>query len=261
MIRIFLFTILSLFIFSLNYAQPKVEALPEPEIGIVEKLDQYLPEGIMIINELGDTVDLKSCIDKPTAISLVYFRCPGICSPLMDGIAQVIDKTNLEIGKDYQVLTISFDPTETIEMAIKKKKNYLNLMTKKEQAGQYWQFFTSDSANISKLTKAVGFKYKKTGNDYLHAATLIFLSPDAKITRYLNGTYFLPFELKLALVEASQGISGPTMNKVLQYCYSYDPVGQKYVLNITKVAGIIIIFLALIIFLVLILGKKRPIKA
>jgi len=179
----------------------------------------------------------------------------------MDGIAQVIDKTNLEIGKDYQVLTISFDPTETIEMAIKKKKNYLNLMTKKEQAGQYWQFFTSDSANISKLTKAVGFKYKKTGNDYLHAATLIFLSPDAKITRYLNGTYFLPFELKLALVEASQGISGPTMNKVLQYCYSYDPVGQKYVLNITKVAGIIIIFLALIIFLVLILGKKRPIKA
>jgi protein SCO1 len=259
--QFFLFSLLCLFIPILNYGQPKVETLPGPEIGIVEKLDEFIPEGIMIENENGDTVDLKSIINKPTAISLVYYRCPGICSPLMDGIAQVIDKTDLIIGEDYQVLTISFDPTESMEMGIKKKKNYLNLMIKKELANQSWQFFVTDSSNISKLTKAVGFKYKKTGNDFLHAATLIFISPEGKITRYLNGTYFLPFELKLALVEASQGISGPTMNKVLQYCYSYDPVGQKYVLNITKVAGIIIIFLALVIFLVLILGRRRPIKS
>lgn len=262
MTRFFLFTVLGLFISSLNYAQPEVSTLPEPEIGIVEKLDQYLPEGILIQNEAGDTVDLKEIIDKPTAIALVYYRCPGICSPLMDGIAQVIDKTDLEIGTDYQVLTISFDPSESIDMAKQKKKNYLNLMKKKEQAQLYWQYFVSDSANVSKVTKAVGFNYKRTGNDFLHAATLIFISPDGKITRYLNGTYFLPFELKLALVEASKGISGPTMNKILQYCYSYDPVGQKYVLSITKVAGAMILFIAVIVFLVLIFGKKRrPIKA
>lgn len=260
MTRFFLFIAASLFIFNLNYAQPEISTLPEPEIGIVEQLDKYIPEGILIKNEAGDTVDVKEIIDKPTAISLVYYRCPGICSPLMDGIAQVIDKTNLELGKDYQVLTISFDPTESIDMAINKKRNYLNLMNKKDIAQEHWKFFVSDSANIAKLTKALGFKYKKTGNDFLHAATLMFISPDGKITRYLNGTYFLPFELKLALVEASQGISGPTMNKVLQYCYSYDPVGQEYVLNITKVAGIIIIFFALIVFLILVLGKRKTVK-
>ena len=169
----------------------------------------------------------------------------------MDAISEVIDRNDLELGKDYQVLTISFDPSEDTQLARQKKKNYLASMKKKEKAITGWQFFTSDSADIKRLTDATGFKYKKTGNDYVHSASLIFLSPSGKITRYLNGTYFLPFEFKMALVEASKGQSGPTINKILQYCYSYDPAGQQYVLNITKVAGSIIMLLALILFLVL----------
>ncbi len=222
----------------------------EPEIGIIEKLNTYLPEDILLLDENFDTVYLQEIIDKPTVISFVYFRCPGICTPLMDGLANVIEKTTLVPGEDYQVLTISFDPTESSDLAARKKRNYMNLIENKDIA-EGWHFYTSDSANIARLTEATGFRYKRTGNDFLHAGALILVSPDGKITRYLNGTYFLPFEFKMAIVEATQGKTGPTINKVLQYCYTYDPAGQQYVLNITKVSGSIIIFIGLLFFLVL----------
>lgn len=220
------------------------------EIGIEEKLDEYVPKDIRLFSQDSDTVNLGSIIKMPTIISLVYYRCPGICSPLMNGIADVIQKSDMRISDDYQVLTISFDPRETPELAKRKRMNYLSQITKPE-AVNGWHFFTSDSANIARLTDATGFRYKQTGNDFTHAATLIILSPEGKITRYLNGIQFLPFEFKMAIVEASKGQSGPTINKILQFCYSYDPKGQQYVLNITRVSGILIIFITLSIFLVL----------
>jgi len=230
------------------------------EIGIVEHLDEYLPDSISLVNEQGQQVWLADVIDKPTIINFVYYRCPGICSPLMEAVAGVMDKSDLVPGEDYQVLTISFDPRETIDLGIRKKENYLNLMNnqdKVEAAKTGWLFFVSDSANIIRLTTATGFKYKKTGNDFLHAASLTVTSPDGKITRYLNGMYFLPFEWKMAIVEASKGQSGPTLNKVLRFCYTYDPVGQSYVLNITKVSGTIIMFFALVLLLYLVVKPKR----
>lgn len=227
------------------------------EIGVVEKLDQYIPMDAMLIDEHGDTVIIGDLIDKPTILNFVYFRCPGICSPLMDGLADAMDGNDLVLGEDYQALTISFDSREGTFLAVKKKNNYLNLMKKKEEAEKGWLFFTSDSTNISNLTEATGFRYKATGNDFIHAATLIIVDPTGKITRYLNGIYFLPFELKMSLLEAAQGKSGPTINRVLQFCYSYDPDGQRYVMNVTKVAGTLIIFMGLILFVVLVFVRKR----
>lgn len=228
------------------------------EIGVVEHLDEFLPDGISLINEQGQQVWLKDVIDKPTVINFVYYRCPGICSPLMEAVAGVMDKSDLVPGVDYQVLTISFDPTETIDLGIRKKTNYLNLMSNKvEEAKNGWLFFTSDSLSIAKATNATGFKYKRTGNDFLHAASLTVVSSEGKITRYLNGMYFLPFEWKMAIVEASKGQSGPTLNKVLRYCYSYDPVGQTYVMNVTKISGTIILFFAILLLLVLIFKTKK----
>ena len=230
------------------------------EIGVIEHLDTYLPDSILLINEKGEKVFLADVIDKPTIINFVYYRCPGICSPLMEAVAGVMDKSDLVPGKDYQVLTISFDPTETIELGIRKKANYLNLMNSKvEEAKQGWLFFTSDSASIARATNATGFRYKRTGNDYLHAASLTVVSNKGKITRYLNGMFFQPFERKMAVVEASKGQSGPTINKVLRYCYSYDPAGQTYVMNITKVSGTLILFFASLLLLVLVLKPKKKI--
>ena len=227
------------------------------EVGIVEKLNQTIPMDAMLVDEHGDTVIIGDLIDKPTILNFVYFRCPGICSPLMDGLADVIDGTDLELGKDYQALTISFDAREGTLLASRKKNNYLNLMKKKEQAEKGWLFFTGDSANIKKLTEATGFRFKPAGNDFIHAAGLIIVDADGRISRYMNGIYFLPFELKMSIIDAASGKSGPTFNRVLQYCYAYDPEGQKYVLNITKVSATLIIFMALVTFLVLLFFRKR----
>ncbi len=230
------------------------------EIGIVEHLDEFLPDSISLINENGEQVWLADLIDKPTVLNFVYYRCPGICSPLMEAVAGVMDKSDLVPGEDYQVLTISFDPSETIDLGVRKKANYLNLMNnqdKVEAAKDGWKFFVSDSASIVRATEATGFKYQKTGNDFLHAASLTVVSPDEKITRYLNGLYFLPFEWKMAIVEASKGQSGPTLNKVLRFCYSYDPNGQTYVLNVTKISATLIMFFALVFLLYLVIKPKR----
>jgi protein SCO1/2 len=179
----------------------------------------------------------------------------------MDGLADVIEQSDLKIGQDYQVLTVSFDPRETTDLAAKKHTNYLNLI-KKEGAKKGWMFFTADSATIVRFTRAAGFGYKRTGNDFVHAAAIIMLSPDRKITRYLNGIYFQPFEFKMALAEASKGQAGPTINRILQFCYAYDPQGKHYVLNITRVSGILISILAIAFFIWLaikpLFRRKQP---
>ena len=232
------------------------------EIGVVEHLDDFLPQDIALVNEQGEKVMLYDVIDKPTIINFVYYRCPGICSPLMEAVAGVMDKSEMVAGRDYQVLTISFDPRETIDLGVRKKSSYLALLSenKAAEAQDGWLFFVSDSTSIAKLTGATGFKYKRTGNDFLHAASLVVTSPEGKITRYLNGMYFLPFEWKMAIVEASQGKSGVTFSKVLNFCFTYDPVGQAYVLNITKLGGILIMFFASFLLLYLILKPKSSSK-
>lgn len=226
------------------------------KIGVIEHLDELVPEDVFLVNVKGDTVQLNSLFDKPTVLNFVYYRCPGICTPLMDGITEVVNISDMKLGEDYQIVTVSFDYTEGHELALKKRNNY-SMLVEKEGMEDGWLFFTGDSANLKKLTKATGFSYKKTGNDFIHTAGLILISPEGKITRYLNGTYFLPFEFKLAVIEASKGIPGPTVNRILQFCYSYDPVGQSYVLNITKVAGILILVLAGLILLVLTVKPKK----
>lgn len=263
-IRTILLTIAALIAFTMMYAQELEEVnieTEEPsafngEVGVEEHLNDTIPADIMVVNQYGETVNLMDLIDKPTFLNFVYYRCPGICSPLMNGIADFVDQLDMNIGEDYQVLTISFDHTEGTELAQRKHVNYMK-MIEKEIPANGWTFYTADSLSIQKATQATGFKFMPTGDDFAHSATLIVLSPEGKITRYLHGTYFLPFEIKMSIVEAAEGKVGATINRVLQYCYSYDPTGQKYVLNVTRVTGTFIMLFAVIIFLVLIVKPKR----
>lgn len=256
--RLSIFTIFCFFAFTSlpAFAQDAPVDGKQELLGIYEHLDEYVPDDVFVTNENGEVVNFKSLIDKPTILTLVYYTCPGICSPLLDGVAAVIGKTDLVLGKDYQVLTVSFNENETYQLAISKKKNYLQ-QVKKEIDESQWKWFTSDSLSISKLTNSVGFRFKREGNDFVHAAAIMVLSPDGKITRYLYGTYFLPFDMKMAIVEAAQGRSGPTINKVLNFCFSYDPEGKKYVFNITRIAATVIFGFAASLLLYLILSKKR----
>ncbi|MCB2221716.1 MAG: SCO family protein [Bacteroidetes bacterium] len=226
------------------------------ELGIYEHLDEYIPDNITLTDENYNEVNLRESINKPTVIALVYYECPGICSPLLEGVADVITKAKIDLGEDYEVYTVSFDPTEKPKLAKDKKRNYAKLV-KGQDVQNGWTWFTGDSSNINTLLNALGYKVKKEGAEYIHPAALIVLSPEGKITRYLHGTYFLPFDLKMAVVEASEGRSGPTINKVLQYCFSYDPEGKKYVFNITKISGTLILFIAISMFIGLMFKRKN----
>lgn len=226
------------------------------QVGFDEKQGQFAALDIKLINEDSDTVLLRDIIDKPTILNLVYFRCPGTCSPLMWGISKFIDEVDLQLGTDYEVITISFDYTESIDLGIQKKANYVNTMKKKDSA-KYWQFFVSDSINIAKLTQSVGFNYKYINNQFVHPTGLIALSSDGKITRYMRGIEFLPFEIKITMVEAANGKIGPSINRVLAICYSYDENGNQFVFNVTRVSAIVIIFIAIMFFLVLVLTRKK----
>lgn len=237
------------------------EDVKRSQVGIDENYGQIVPGDITLYDEYGKTVRLGDLIkNKPTIINMVYFRCPGICSPLLTGLASAVDKLDMLPGKDYNIITVSFDTREDYVMAAEKKKNYFQVMKNKHLADGDWRFLTGDSINIAKLTDALGFRYIKDGNDFVHAAGIMVVSPGLKITRYLYGTDFLTFDLKMALIEASEGKTGTTIAKVVSLCYSYDAEGRKYVLNVTRIAGGGILFMLAVFGVTLIIVKKKKKK-
>nr|HPN38948.1 SCO family protein [Melioribacteraceae bacterium] len=201
------------------------------DVGIDEKLNTYLPKDAEFINSDGELVTIDKIINKPTILSLVYFECPGICSPLLSELSHTIEKVDLVAGIDYQIISLSFNDREDFRLANKWKNIYLSGM-KKQIDPKAWIFLTGDSLNIKKLTNSVGFYFKPYNKDFVHAAALIAISPNKKITRYIFGTSFNPFDVKMALIEAKSGKSNPTISKVLEFCYSYDPAGREYKLNV-----------------------------
>jgi len=228
------------------------------EVGVDEHLGTPIPLELTFQNEKNEKVSLKQIINKPTVLTFVYFDCPGLCSPLLDGVSDVIEKTDMELGKDYQVLTISFNFNDTPERAALKKKNFLR--TRSKSHAKDWIYLTGDSLSIYTICNAAGFKFKKVGLDYIHPAVITILSPEGKITRYLYGTHFLPFDLKMAIIEAQKGLERPTINRVLEFCFNFDPQGKKYVLDITRIIGIIILFFATVLLIILLFKSRNKSK-
>ena len=227
----------------------------QPEAGITEHLDTIIPQGITFNNEQGNPVQLKSLITKPTILSLIYYDCPGICPAIQSGVSEVIEKMGLILGKDYQVITVSFNSLDTPADAVEKKKNYLREQSRRHPGD--WISLTGDSANIYALTNAVGYFFKPVGNDFMHPSCIIIMASGGKVTRYLYGTSFLPFDVRMALAEAQKGQSRPTINRVLEFCFSYDPEGRRYTLQVTKVAATLIIFFAVVLFITLMIRSSR----
>jgi len=243
-----------------SYTVDAAEKEKEMEVGITEHLDEYIPSDIILTDHNGKVVNLKQLINKPTVLCFVYFRCPGICSPLMNGLAEVMAATGMVLGKDYQAVTISIDPREPYDLGKKKRDTYLKKL--KGQDGSGWTFLVGDSANVAKATNALGFKYKFVNNEFMHEGSLMMISPDGKITRYLKGISFVPFEFRLALVEASEGKSAPTIIKVLKYCYSYDRKTERYSLDVTRITAALTIILAVsLLTYLLIRGRRKKSKS
>jgi len=224
------------------------------EVRVVEHLGDTLPLDLTFVTEKFDTVTLRELINKPTILSFVYFDCPGLCSPLLEGVGDVIRKSDMVLGKDYQVITFSFTFRDTPEKAKDKKKRFVERYS--DGNGDGWIFLTTDSTTIYKITHATGFITKAVGFDFIHPSAIIAVSPQGKITRYLYGITFLPMDVKLAVAEANEGKARPTIQKVLLMCYSYDQENQRFGLDVTKIIGTVIAFF-LLLFVIIYLVKPR----
>jgi protein SCO1/2 len=214
--------------------------LPELEVGINERLGERVPADLAFVDEKGDTVKLGDLVDRPTLVSLVYYTCPSVCRPLLDEVTIMLGKLeaiDMRPNRDYRMLTISFDPTDSAAGSARLKDQYYHRLPDGFPRDA-WTFLTADSASIAALTRSVGFAFRKAGEDFAHPTTLIVLSPDRVITRYLTGAEYLPLDIKLALIEAREGKIGPTIVKFYKFCFSYDPSGQKFVLNTTRLVGL-----------------------
>lgn len=210
------------------------------EVGLTERLGERVRSNLVFTTETGDTVTLARMIDRPTLVSLVYYTCPSVCRPLLDEVADMLGKleaVDMQPNRDYRLLTISFDATDSAAGSARLKDEYYRLLP-----GGFpkdaWTFLTADSATIAAFTKSVGFGFKKSGEDFAHPTTLLVLSPQGKITRYLTGSEYLPLDIKMALIEAREGRVGATIVKFYKFCFSYNPTGEKFVLSATRLVGL-----------------------
>lgn len=229
---------------------------PQNEIGIEERLGENVPLDLFFSDESGNKVYLRQLIDKPTILVLAYYGCSNICDNVLSNVAGLPDRLQAEPGQDYSVITISFDEKNSPAEAFQKKKDYVKAI-QRPFPRDTWRFLTGDLENIRKLTASVGFKFQRQGEGFQHPAALIVLSPKGRVTRYLYGATFLPFDVLMALSEAAAGRTGPAIPKALLFCYRYDPASKTYVFNVLKVTGAVTLLSATAFILYLTSSYKK----
>jgi protein SCO1/2 len=226
------------------------------EVDIDEKLGETVALDTVLVDEDGEEVTLRALVDRPTILIFNYFRCPGICPILLSSVVKVVNEMPLEPGKDYRLIAVSFDPTDTPETARQKKANYLNMM-RRPFPPEAWPFLTGSAENSKAVADSTGYRYLKQGEDmYMHPGAIIILTSEGVISRYIYGTSYQQAEVAMAIKEAGAGQVRPTIAKVLSFCYSYDPAGRQYVFSVTRFFGAAILALVAI-FVVFVLFKKK----
>ena len=239
------------------------------DVRIEQRLDEQLPLDLMFRDENGKQVRLGDYFGaKPVVLALVYYSCPQLCNQVLNGLTSSLRTlTAFDIGKEFNVVTVSFDARETPELAAKKKEPYIHWY-KREGADAGWHFLTGDQAAIDKLTEAVGFHYAYDAatNQFAHASGVMVATPEGKLARYFYGIEYSAKDLRLGLVEASNNKIGSPVDQLLLYCYHYDPATGKYgpmVVNMIRLGGIatIIGIVALLLILRRITHKTRRVNA
>ncbi len=231
----------------------------EGNVGLEEHLGKKIPLDLVFTDESGRQRRLAELITGPTVILPVYYSCTNVCNYLQEGLARVLPDLKLTPGKDFRVLSVSFDERETPQRAARSKKMYETVMKGKFPEGN-WTFLTGDPANIRKLTDTAGFHFQRKGNDFVHPVVSFVVAKDGMIVRYLYGTQFLPKDLTLALMEAKQGRIGTTISKMVSYCFSFDPESKSYAFNLLRVSATVIIVCVVGFLIFLILGGKKTDK-
>jgi protein SCO1/2 len=233
-----------------NTRPPRLE-----NVGIEQHLDTQVPPDLTFRDETGKTVKLGDYFGhKPLILNLVYYNCTMLCGEALAGLSSAMRLIKFDVGNEFDVITVSFDPRENPEMAAAKKKDYVARYGRTNAAAG-WHFLTGQADSINALTKAVGFQYQydAKSNQYAHATAIMVLTPQGRISRYFYGVDFPPKDLRMGLVEASQGKIGNTVDAVLLYCYHYNPETGKYGAMVTNIlrlaAGTTILLLGGLLFI------------
>jgi len=205
------------------------------DVGIEQQLGARLPLEARFRDEAGREVKLADYFgDKPVVLALVYYRCPMLCTQVLNGLLTSSQAIPLEIGRDYEVVTVSFDARETPDLAAEKKKRYVRAY-RRSGAEKGWHFLTGNEDAIEQLTEAVGFHYRydATSDQFAHASGIVIATPDGRLARYFYGIEYSPHDLRLGLIESSAGRVGSAVDQVLLLCYHYDPLTGRYGLAIS----------------------------
>ena len=219
---------------------PSAELLRD--VGIEQHLGAQLPLDARFRDEAGREVKLGDYFgDKPVVLALVYYRCPMLCTQVLNGILTSSQGVPLQMGTDYEVVSVSFDARETPQLAAEKKKHYVRAY-RRSGAEKGWHFLTGNDGAIEQLTEAVGFRYRydAASDQFAHASGIVIATPDGRLARYFYGIEYSPHDLRLGLVESSAGRVGSAVDQVLLLCYHYDPLTGRYGLAISgalRVAG------------------------
>ena len=207
-------------------------------VGIEQHLNAEIPADLTFRDELGNPVKLGDYFGKgrPVILNLGYYQCPMLCGEVLQGLSGSLKILKFELGKDFDVVTLSFDPRETTEMAAAKKRDIMKRYGR-PGADKGWHFLTGSPESINALTKIVGFQFQfdEKTEQYAHATAIVVITPDRHIAQYFYGVEFSPKDLRLGLVQASQGKIGTLADQVLLYCYHYDPRTGKYGAVISRV--------------------------
>jgi protein SCO1/2 len=227
-------------------------------VGMDERLGARIPLDLTFRDESGKLVRLGELITGPTIILPVYYNCTNVCNFLQQGLAGALPAVKRVPGKEYRVLSISFDETETPELAARYKQTYLTAMNSPFPEDG-WRFLSGDLPDIRQFTEAAGYRFQRKGREFIHPVASFIVSRDGTIVRYLYGTTFLPKDLTLALLEARDGKVGATIRTVVGYCFSFDPSGKTYVFNLLRVSATVVILTAGSLLASLFAsGRKRP---
>src|SRR5687768_14303207 len=235
-----------------QYGRPQQGTMPKggtPEAlkraDIEQRLDGQIPLDLAFRDEAGREVRLGEYFksDRPVVLSLVYYECPMLCNQVLNGLVGTLEAVSFTPGEEFEIVTVSFDPRETPELAARKKETYLRRY-RRQGADDGWHFLTGDKDSIERLTQAVGFGYywDEQSQQFAHASAIMVATPQGRLSHYFYGIEYSPKELRLALVEASAGEIGSPVDKLILYCYHYDPTTGKYgpvIMNILRAAGVL----------------------
>ena len=238
-----------MYLILLSISVAPIQANGNNYVALEEHLGFYLPAELVFLKEDAGVVNLTDMITRPTVISPVYYNCPGLCTPIMDGLVKLLNRTDLQMGKDFQVINISFHEEESPAMAALKKKNYLELL-KDKQAAENWHFLTGNKENIAALLTTLGYSVIRQGEDILHPAAIMIVSPAGKIVKYIHGTKYNPIEFKMAVVEAEDENTMATITKVLKMCFNYEPSGRGKQKQVTILGFITMLCISLVLIIV-----------